>query len=1491
MKLYYSRDSYTLTWEPNGGEITSQEEAYTHGKVKFETEIVAPEVHQTGKSAKWSETLTTMPARDVTITATWSDAVYTVHWDANGGAVTPETWSGTSGSTQGVTYGHKYGEYNPGWESYWTRDLPVPTHSTKAFAGWYTDVTDGTLVTKDTTVDSEGDRTLYAHWDEAYTVTFELDGGSMSGGAEKTYHLPRGAKFTDYFDIPTATKSCHSFLGWFDAEHSELTEETLITSDVTFTAEWKPYTYYVAFDANGGTGEMERQLFTYGVAQELRTNTFERPGYRFLGWATWRSATEAAYADGESYNGGTPHVDGAIVQLYAVWEEAFYNLTLNVTPADAKVEVKNGDGGTESAASGNVYRLHPGTYSYTVSKYGYQTKEGSVELNDDTRLDIELEKIPAYKVTFAVTKPDGTGEAEITVTTEDGEEVAAEPDGAYELIPGKYSYAVCATGCNEVKAEFTVEAQALEIPVTLEPRTAWDGETKAQPATVTAEQAAEGGIYEGKADWYIITNGDELAWLADYVNENASFSGNALLANDIDLGGENWTPMGTGGYGGSSYTYGGIFDGMGHTIRGLAYNGEGDNVALFGYITNNAVIRNVTVEGEITNTDDSTYNNTAGLVACMNYSDYQDGAAPVIENCGSYVNVNGNGRVGGLVAYLNGGGSILRSFNAGTVRGGLYLSGIAAYAYCGSSSSISLTDDYNNGELVGSETVSGSTYTFPSMGGIVGYLSGTLNVTNCYNAGSFTKTDRYTYASAILGQRSGSGAVTYANDYYLDTTADTVDGGSSSESGITSVSSAALSADDMPKKLSENFKLDGKDVRQINDGYPILVWQKLPEESHVHTWGEPEFNWSADGKSCEVVFTCTEDPEHTQSLSAEITSTEKMPATCTENGTTTYTAKVNFEGHEYTNSIDLNDIPATGHSWGAPVFTWSEDGTKCSVTFTCEKDAKHVETVDATVTSVVTKAPTCTDAGVITYTATVRMNDQDYSEEKTVDVPAKGHTWGAPVFAWSEDGKTCTVTFTCTTDRAHTATPEVTVTSAVKTPPTCQVPGTTEYTATVTLDGKPYTDTRDVVDIPATGHSWGEPVFTWSEDGKTCLVSFVCANGHTATIVASVTAAVKTPATCEEAGTTVYTATVTLENTQYTDTRELRNIPATGHNWNSPVFTWSLDGKTCATHFICGNDASHTADLEATVTSAVKTQATCEEAGVTTYAAAVTLNGKTYTAARELHDIPATGHSWGEPTFNWSADGKSCKVLLRCANDGSHLKQVEATVTGKVTTPATQTAPGTTTYTASVTVDGKTYTDAKALQDVPATGHVCDSKQFSDLSATAWYHDGVDFMLANGYMSGISDTVFEPGTPITRGMLVTLLYRIAGKPSVEGLKMPFTDVESGRYYTGAILWAYHANVVAGMDGATYAPEEAITREQLVSILYRYDGATAGKSANFEAFPDHSSVSHYAQDAMNWAVQEGLVSGVLVDGTAYLQPQGTASRAQAANILMRYLTNE
>lgn len=177
---------------------------------------------------------------------------------------------------------------------------------------------------------------------------------------------------------------------------------------------------------------------------------------------------------------------------------------------------------------------------------------------------------------------------------------------------------------------------------------------------------------------------------------------------------------------------------------------------------------------------------------------------------------------------------------------------------------------------------------------------------------------------------------------------------------------------------------------------------------------------------------------------------------------------------------------------------------------------------------------------------------------------------------------------------------------------------------------------------------------------------------------------------------------------------------------------------------------------------------------------------------------------------------------------------------------------------------------------------------FTDVSTSDWFYDDVAFVYKNGLFSGTDSRSFSPNASMTRAMLVTVLYRLEGEPTVTG-RSSFTDVRSGAYYEKAVIWAAANGIVTGTDSTSFSPDAKVTREQLAAILYRYAQyrkLDTDASAKLNSFTDADSVSAYASEALGWAVSEGLINGA----SGKLMPKGDATRAQVAAILHRLVKN-
>ncbi|MCI5498671.1 MAG: S-layer homology domain-containing protein [Clostridiales bacterium] len=182
----------------------------------------------------------------------------------------------------------------------------------------------------------------------------------------------------------------------------------------------------------------------------------------------------------------------------------------------------------------------------------------------------------------------------------------------------------------------------------------------------------------------------------------------------------------------------------------------------------------------------------------------------------------------------------------------------------------------------------------------------------------------------------------------------------------------------------------------------------------------------------------------------------------------------------------------------------------------------------------------------------------------------------------------------------------------------------------------------------------------------------------------------------------------------------------------------------------------------------------------------------------------------------------------------------------------------------------------------------CPIWPFTDASPTAWYHDGVHYCLDHGLMGGYPGSLFGPDDATTRGMIVTILYRLEGEPAAGS--SDFTDVPAGQYYTDAVAWAAANGIVNGYGDGAFGPEDPIAREQMAAILYRYaaykeyDVTARG---DLSGYTDADQISPYAMDAMAWVNGEGILAGT---SATTLDPAGTTTRAQSATILMRCCVN-
>ena len=506
-----------------------------------------------------------------------------------------------------------------------------------------------------------------------------------------------------------------------------------------------------------------------------------------------------------------------------------YDYVFTTDPEDAKLTVKSGNDVQKSLADGRTYQLAKkgNPYRYTVEKFGYETKSGTLNVKgnaDNDKKSVTLKKLPVYKVNFTVEKAAGGQDSApvITVTSKDDKDadLEADEDGDYHLPDGDYSYSVSCSGYKTVRGEFTVSGKDLTVDgIQLEIQTSWDGESYTEPA-------------KNGQGVYLISSPDELMWF----DKNAKMIDSAKLLADItineDVSGSDatsqkykWTPIGTD----KTKAYTGSFDGNGHTISGLYINSTAVNTGLFGYVGAAGEIKNVTISDSVIT---STQNYTGAVVGDSKGN---------ITNCHTTATtrVTGANYVGGIVGELDSNMSLAQCSNAGEVQGtgtSGYAGGIAGRVQ--SNASNALTDSYNTGRITGVANVGGiaghlyngggiqNVYNTGSVsaskgvaGGIVGaFRYGTLK--NAYNAGLVEASAK----GGVAGRLDwNNGAKTVQNVFYSNEYEAI---GNLNSCTIQNGTATAKTSDGLKALTSEN--LGGgfaADTNGINSGYPVLAWQ------------------------------------------------------------------------------------------------------------------------------------------------------------------------------------------------------------------------------------------------------------------------------------------------------------------------------------------------------------------------------------------------------------------------------------------------------------------------------------------------------------------------------------------------------------------------------------------------------------------------------------------------------------------------------------------
>ena len=617
-----------------------------------------------------------------------------------------------------------------------------------------------------------------------------------------------------------------------------------------------------------------------------------------------------------------------------------------------------------------------------------------------------------------------------------------------------------------------------------------------------------------------------------------------------------------------------------------------------------------------------------------------------------------------------------------------------------------------------------------------------------------------------------------------------------------------------------------------------------------------------------------------------MTKTAAVPATCEKEGmaehyycekcnqyftgkgtdliaTTVEALTINKLSHDLTTTV----VEATCTSKGSETTTC----TRCGYS-----EKKELPMIAHTRKDVAAKAATCLEAGNVEYW-TCEVCNKNFTGSGTNSVEITDVTTPALGHDWVEDGKTDSTCsdkgnqhYTCSRcdavkDEVIDPTGHTPETIAAKTP-TCTETGLTEGSKCSVCDAI----IEEQETVPALGHD----IVTDEAVPATCTGTGLTEGSHCSrcddAAVAQETVpalghdwdngVVSTAATCDGAG--VRTHTCQREGCGETETRA---ISALGHS----AVSYANVAATCTTVGYTGG--SYCSRCSAVITARTTVPATGHawNAGViTTYPTYYSTGLRTYTcatcAATRTETIPQLTYTYDPGYTDPDPDPDP---------DPDYQPPVSSNRQPTTTIPDDNTPLGNTPNTPTVTIED---------EDTPLANRPLP---FIDVASGDWFRPYVSFVYGKGMMTGMSDTLFGPNVSTTRGMIVTIIYRMENA-SATGVS-PFTDVERDEYYADPISWASDNGVVLGYSETLFGPKDNITREQMAAILYRYcvsKGIDVANYGDLSRFPDGDKVSDYAVEAMRWAVDRGLIAG-MDDGR--LDPTGTATRAQVATILNRF----
>lgn len=742
----------------------------------------------------------------------------------------------------------------------------------------------------------------------------------------------------------------------------------------------------------------------------------------------------------------------------------------------------------------------------------------------------------------------------------------------------------------------------------------------------------------------------------------------------------------------------------------------------------------------------------------------------------------------------------------------------------------------------------------------------------------------------------------------------TVEGGTSGSTTISADGLLTVAADETATSLTVKATANGDSSKSATATVTVQA------AAHTHTW---EDEWTRNNthhwhECIEDDCPVTDDSqkrgyaEHAYDQQVVSDRYKESDATCTQAATYRYSCVCGASGTETFTSGE-----ALGHDWGEPAWSWSDDGTSATVTFTCNRDASHTESPEVTITSETTSA-TCTESGTTVYTASVTFNGEDCSNTNSVMIAATGHSWGA----WTSAGNnkhtrtcsacdatetencsggeaTCTQKATCTICNSqygelnlnnHNPASEWTQENG-KHYHTCEN-GCGTHLNEVECSGGTATCTNKAT-CSTCSHEYGEVnpgnhtgSATWVQTATTHKQIYDCCQA----VVIDEANHTWENGTCSTCGYncnhTGGTATCTSKATCSTCGHEYGEVNPDNHTWGEPVWTWAEDGKSATVTFTCANDSDHTQTVDATITSEVKTPATCTESGTTIYTASVTFNEKDYSDTKSV-TIAATGHTTGT---EWKSDAqnhwKVCSVCNENTDQAAHtFSGNTCTVCGYTRASGSSGSSGGGSATYPPIIEDSEGGDTTVSPSRPSSGQTVTITPDPDKG-----YEVEDVTVTDAKGNEVKVTENGDGTYSFRQpsgrVTIEVTYRATGAaadcPRDDTCPLAkFTDLDRNAWYHDGIHYCVENGLMAGTNATTFAPDVTTSRAMIAVILWRQEGSPIVEE--YTDFSDVADGAWYTQ-AVRWASAAGVVGGY---PNGSFGPNDPITREQLAAMLYRY----